>query len=173
MWNNASFFISISWITGSVRSDHSRTDPMILYMTIRESKKLVPFSLFLLKCRCTGRFKTGVVAPTTPVLLPVSFWTTPLFVWDERWVKKREEYGRCSVNTSRALRPLFIGAWATWREKGRCFFDLLKNFYEISYRLKGFQLPTDPCFITDWSPLSYWLRALIDPIKALICLRYS
>ena len=46
------------------------TDPMILYMTIRESKKLVPFSLFLLKCRCTGRFTTGVVAPTSPVLLP-------------------------------------------------------------------------------------------------------
>ena len=30
-------------------------------------EKLLPFSRFLLKCRCTGRFKTGVVAPTTPM----------------------------------------------------------------------------------------------------------
>ena len=36
-------------------------------------EKLLPFSRFLLKCRCTGRFKTGVVAPTTPVLVPFSF----------------------------------------------------------------------------------------------------
>ena len=37
---------------------------------LRISQKLLPFSLFLLKHRYTGRFKTGVVVPTTPVLVP-------------------------------------------------------------------------------------------------------
>ena len=37
---------------------------------LRISQKLLPFSLFLLKHRYTGRFKTGVVAPTTPILVP-------------------------------------------------------------------------------------------------------
>ncbi len=37
---------------------------------LRISQKLLPFSHFLLKRRCTGRFKTGVVATTTPILVP-------------------------------------------------------------------------------------------------------
>ena len=36
------------------------------------TKKLLPFSRFLLKCPCTGRFGTGVVDSTTPVLVPFS-----------------------------------------------------------------------------------------------------
>jgi hypothetical protein len=46
---------------------HSVTD---FIEVLRISQKLLPFSLFLLKHRYTGHFKTGVVAPTTPLLAP-------------------------------------------------------------------------------------------------------
>ena len=130
-------------------------------ITLRESKKLVPFSLFLLKCWCTGRFTTGVVAPTSPILLPLS--------------TSQEKYGRCSANYSRALRPLFIRVWATWREKGTSFIDFLKNSPEsvtdwplLCYRLTVVLLPTDHCFVTGWSLFSYRLKPIIGSVKASI-----
>ena len=41
-----------------------------------DKKKLLPFSRLFVKCRCTGRLGTGVVAATTPVWVPFCYSTS-------------------------------------------------------------------------------------------------
>ena len=114
-------------------------------------KKLVPFSLFLLKCWCTGRFTTGVVAPTSPVLLPFDF--------------NGRSTGEVQPTTPVPCALCLSGFEPPDGRRGLVFSIFLKILRN--------QLPIDHCFVTDWLLFCYRLTIALLPTEASFHIGWS